>query len=580
MSRELRIIGKVGGGALSEVLSAEEHAEGVVLRKVALKRLLPEFEHDEEVLRRFVDEARILARLHVPGVVRLLGLERVEGRLCQVLEWVEGLDLDDLCRKTGGPLPEHVALHVAAEVSSALSGIHGARTAEGRALEVVHRDLSPWNVRVSRAGQVFLLDFGLAVFDDRAERTRVGKLRGTPEYLSPEQARGEPVDARSDLFSLSCLLHFMLTQRSPLEGAEAQREFYTSGTLSLDASLPRDITALLVRGLAFDRSARPRTAQAMREQLEALLAVRGAMPSAEAWLVQRLPAEPVAQHPLERWFGVGGETSERTNGTAPILGDQPDAEMTAETLEFEPTIGSATHLAETRMSSPTAVSQTWRQASPTSLAAVKPADQRPEHPAQPWSAPGRLAGLLLGVAVGALVIVVSLMLGGPEASAPRADASGDASAPPRPLVQVDTQEPDAKLEVEAELEAGTKLDPETSPTPVTRQPPRSVSKARTPKEPREPQPKTEPTTTTPHPERTPENTEVLLNELSAAIRRAAPRLAPHQLKSHEATYFRLRTAYSEGGEAASTSVAVGVAEALMKLRADLDKAPRTPEAMR
>ena len=215
---------KIGGYEVERELA--EGGMGVVYlarqptleRPVVLKRMRRELAQDEEAEARFWREARSAAGIHHPNVVCVYDCFQWRGEPYIACEYVDGLDAASALAK-GGRLPPRIAALIALEVARGLDELHG------RAL--VHRDLKPDNVLLGRGGEVKIADFGIA-HDARARSlTRSGVSLGTPDYMSPEQLRGEKVDARSDLFALGVVLYELLTGRVPFaleETAEASDE--------------------------------------------------------------------------------------------------------------------------------------------------------------------------------------------------------------------------------------------------------------------------------------------------------------------------------------------------------------------
>ncbi len=211
------LLERVDVGGMAEVFAARD-GRG---RLVAVKRLLPTLCDDRELVTMFLDEARIGAQLDHRAIAKVHELGRVGESYYMALEYVAGADLGALferLRARGGRLPVPLAAHVATRICAALDHAHRRRGADGRPLGVVHRDVSPGNVLLSFEGEVKLIDFGIA---QRAARRRPGEeriLRGKLGYMSPEQARGLPVDRRSDVFAAGVLLHEMLTGRRLFTG--------------------------------------------------------------------------------------------------------------------------------------------------------------------------------------------------------------------------------------------------------------------------------------------------------------------------------------------------------------------------
>lgn len=207
---------KLGEGGMAEVFRARRRSEDGFVRTVCIKRLLPHVEADEAMARAFGDEARIMASLHHPSVVDVFEFGRHEGRSFLAMELVEGTDLRRVLRRTG-PLPVELAVYVAHELATALAHAHASRI-DGVAQRVVHRDVTPSNVLLSVDGAVKLADFGIAKATTRAQVTQHGIVKGKVPYMSPEQAVGQQLDQRSDLFALGVVLYECVAGRRPYDG--------------------------------------------------------------------------------------------------------------------------------------------------------------------------------------------------------------------------------------------------------------------------------------------------------------------------------------------------------------------------
>ena len=214
-----QVISQLGRGGMGEVYLAEDTR---LRRKVALKLLPAEFTRDAERVRRFEQEARAASALNHPNIVTIHEIGQVDATHYIVTEFVEGQTLRQ--QMTESKLGIGAALDVAAQVASALAAAHAAG--------IVHRDIKPENVMVRPDGLVKVLDFGLAKLTEprrssvdtdalatNQSLTEPGQVMGTPHYMSPEQARGLGVDARSDIFSLGVVLYEMIAGRRPFEGA-------------------------------------------------------------------------------------------------------------------------------------------------------------------------------------------------------------------------------------------------------------------------------------------------------------------------------------------------------------------------
>lgn len=205
MISHYRILDRLGQGGMGEVYLAEDTRLG---RKVALKFLAPELARDRESLIRFRNEARAAAELSHPNIATIHEFDEVDGRTFLVLEYLQGQTLRE--RIARGPLPIHDVLRIGEAIASGLVDAH----AHG----IVHRDIKSANVMLTEKEEVKILDFGLAHRADATQITAPGTTLGTVDYMSPEQARGNATDERTDIWSLGVVLYECLTGRPPFLG--------------------------------------------------------------------------------------------------------------------------------------------------------------------------------------------------------------------------------------------------------------------------------------------------------------------------------------------------------------------------
>jgi eukaryotic-like serine/threonine-protein kinase len=269
------ITSHLGTGGMGEVYQASDSKLG---RSVAIKLLPEAFAHDPERAARLEREARVLASLNHPRIAAIYGIEESGGRKFLVMELVSGQTLADRIER--GPLPIDEALGIASQIAEALEAAHE----KG----VIHRDLKPANIKVSVDGQVKVLDFGLAkAFTNEpseaslansptvmsAAATNAGIIMGTAAYMSPEQARGLPVDTRSDIFAFGCVLYEMLAGIPQFEGDTVSD--ILAGVLKSDpdwsrlpADTPPHVRRLLDRCLRKDRRRRLQTFVDVRNEIQ------------------------------------------------------------------------------------------------------------------------------------------------------------------------------------------------------------------------------------------------------------------------------------------------------------------------
>jgi serine/threonine protein kinase len=272
---------KLAVGGMGELFVARRVAPqgpngGVAGRQCVLKRILPDLTDSDEFVARFHDEAAIAVRLRHENIVLVFEVGICDGRHYLSLEQVDGPDLRRLlsaCWRAQRRLPVPVAVYIAHEALGALAYAHSLRDATGRSLDLVHRDVSPSNVLVSRQGDVKLIDFGLAKTRAAAVSTRPNVMFGKVGYLSPEQARSWPVDLRSDLYSAGAILHELLTGERLVQAAstvdllEAVANPKVVPPSTLRPGLPPELDRVLMKALAPEPKDRYATAEDFRVAL-------------------------------------------------------------------------------------------------------------------------------------------------------------------------------------------------------------------------------------------------------------------------------------------------------------------------
>jgi len=302
------ILGPLGSGGMGEVYRAFDTRLG---REVAVKTLPGEFARDPERLARFEREARMLAALNHPGIAAIYGLEESDDTRLIVMELVPGETLSE--KLSHGPLPLDEALKIARQIADALEAAHDRG--------IIHRDLKPANVKVTPDGRVKVLDLGLAkVFDTKgtgsepdlslsptivSDGTQPGVILGTAEFMSPEQARGKPVDKRTDIWSFGCVLYELLTGRRIFGGETASDVLAAILTAeprwdALPRETPARIRDLLRRALQKDTNHRLRDVGDARIEIDqALEALRsGPLPVAA-------PSPPPRRSDRKRFAAIG-----------------------------------------------------------------------------------------------------------------------------------------------------------------------------------------------------------------------------------------------------------------------------------
>ncbi|HKA90771.1 MAG TPA: serine/threonine-protein kinase, partial [Haliangiales bacterium] len=291
------LLERIAAGGMAEVFRAVLRGAAGFEKPVAVKRILPAFGEEPDFVTLFQDEARIASTLAHANIVQVFDFGEVGGVYYLALELVSGLDLARLLsrlRSMGQPMPMATAAFLAAEAARGLAYAHAARAG------LVHRDVSPANILVSRSGDVKIADFGIAKAVGKVHKTETGVLMGKLRYMSPEQVEGEPLDARSDIYSLGVVLYELVAGGPLFPGdpgiklAELIRAGAIEPPSARNPAVPAELDAIVLRALARDRDARYANAAEMARDLTAYLARAAPSFSREdlAALVSRLVPEP------------------------------------------------------------------------------------------------------------------------------------------------------------------------------------------------------------------------------------------------------------------------------------------------
>lgn len=256
------ILDLLGEGGMGAVYKARDRE---LDRVVALKVIRPELAVHPEVLARFKQELILARKVTHRNVIRIFDLGEVDGTKFITMDYVEGQDLKGLI-KSKGKLPTEATVQIIKQVCLALEAAH----AEG----VVHRDLKPQNIMVDQQSRVYVMDFGIARSVEPGGMTQTGMLVGTPEYMSPEQVRGEHVGPRSDIFALGLILYELLTGKMPFEADTAQASMFkrtkepARPAIQVDSSVPQFLSEVARKCLEIDPKRRYQSTREIADDLE------------------------------------------------------------------------------------------------------------------------------------------------------------------------------------------------------------------------------------------------------------------------------------------------------------------------
>jgi serine/threonine protein kinase len=325
---------RLGAGGMAEVFLARTLGAEGFSRQVAIKRVLTGFSENPHFAQLFVSEAQLTSRLQHPNIVSVLDFDRDhEGRLFLVMELVDGADLDRLLAT--GPLPFPVILYITTEILHGLDYAHDLPIDGDQVRGIIHRDISPHNVLLSWNGAVKVSDFGIAKARAASNASASVMVKGKPAYMSPEQARGEPLDGRSDLFAVGVMLYEMicLQQLFAAETAAATVARLLAAEIpaprAVRADVPDDLSRAVMLLLTRDRQKRFSTANAA---ISALVACK--------------------DYPRDGREGLVTTMSQRFVGRAPVRASSiPSQETHRPIVSLSPEARTITPLAALRLTS-------------------------------------------------------------------------------------------------------------------------------------------------------------------------------------------------------------------------------------
>lgn len=325
-----QIVRKLGTGGMAEVFLAAQHMPGDVNRPVVIKAILPHLAEDDHFVKMFLREARVAALLSHPNIVQIHDVAVIDGRPCMVMEFLRGRDFWHVLQRLGRSqlaCPPASAVAVVAQVAAGLDYAHRWQDEKGRSLDLVHRDISPHNVFLTREGHVRVLDFGVAKSAYQQQRTDTGILKGKLPYMAPEQAQSQEIDGRADQFALSVILWEALAgarlfaRDDPFQTMNALMHLEVPTPSSLRPGAPPELEAICLKALERDPTDRYSNCEEFAHALRGWLASVGA-PS-EAVLVRELLEQTIPSSEDAKFYGTTSDSvppsgrTESGDGTRP-----------------------------------------------------------------------------------------------------------------------------------------------------------------------------------------------------------------------------------------------------------------------
>jgi serine/threonine protein kinase len=275
-----KVLEKIASGGMAEVFRAESAGLEGFKKTVAIKRVLPHLSEKKQFIGMFLDEARVSAQLSHSNCVQVFDIGVGDNTYFIVMEYVDGADLKGVIehrRKTSTPFPVEEACLICVRICEGLSYAHELTDHSGESLHIVHRDMSPPNVLITRFGEVKIVDFGLAKANSQLEKSEPGIIKGKFSYLSPEAAQGLPVDAKTDIFAVGIILWELLAGRrlfmgeTDLETVRMVQQARVPPIRQINPKVSVELERVIMRALAGDPAVRYQTARDFGRDLNNML---------------------------------------------------------------------------------------------------------------------------------------------------------------------------------------------------------------------------------------------------------------------------------------------------------------------
>ena len=325
---------RIARGGMGEIYLARTRGTAGFEKSCVIKTILPHLAEQSEFLTKFLDEGRIVVQLIHGNIVPVFDMGDEDGEVYIAMEYIPGRDLREVGKKlsaTGQMMPVDLALFVVGEVCKGLDYAHRKTGEDGKPLGIIHRDVSPSNILISREGEVKIIDFGIARAAGRLGETASGRIQGKFCYMSPEQASGKPLDPRSDIFSAALVLYELLTGFRPFEGdsdlesLELVRNCELDPPSTLNPNVPDEVDEIVMGALAASPKDRPESIDRFQIALLQYLYSTGSSPT---------PTD-VARF-LRELFPEGLEREELRSSREAAKASPPKKKMSLdEALDFE-----------------------------------------------------------------------------------------------------------------------------------------------------------------------------------------------------------------------------------------------------
>ncbi len=274
-----QLLQKIAVGGMAELYRAKVTRDHGFEKRVAIKKILPHLSDEGNLVKAFIDEAKLAALLQHENIIQIYDFGSIDGEYFIAMEYLFGKDLRKLInkiKKAGSPLDMESTLYIVSRICAGLDYSHKLKDLQGKPLNIIHRDINPQNIFLTYEGQVKIIDFGIAKAASHNSTTHEGLIKGKVAYMSPEQALGHVIDHRSDIFSTGIILYELLAGRRMFEGETMHiysqvREARYEPLNKLQPDLPEKLYAVVERALAKEPDDRYQTCGEMLADLEEII---------------------------------------------------------------------------------------------------------------------------------------------------------------------------------------------------------------------------------------------------------------------------------------------------------------------
>jgi len=317
------LLDKIAVGGMAELFRAKLTGAQGFEKLIAIKKILPHLCGQENLVKAFIDEAKLAALLHHENIVQIYDFGSMDGEYFIAMEYLFGKDLRTItesARKRNLPLGLNNILYIACQVCAGLDYSHNLKDLQGKPLNIIHRDINPQNIFITYEGQVRIIDFGIAKAANHNAATKENLIKGKLAYMSPEQANGRSIDHRSDIFSTGIILYELLADRRMFEGdtlhvlSLVQEAKYLPPEEAI-ADLPPKLDAILHRALAREPEDRYQSCSEMLADLEDYAYMRSLRPNGRSFAryMKELFAQEYIQEESDLWSMSQNDANGKTD---------------------------------------------------------------------------------------------------------------------------------------------------------------------------------------------------------------------------------------------------------------------------